>query len=243
MTVEAPIAQKVDIQEEEEEAGDDSMTCNICFEPWSNTGTHRISSLKCGHFFGLACIEKWYLIVIFVCILYVLYRRIFEFRLSTTGANPDCPTCNEKAAKRDIRFHYISKLKAIDTGDRDRALEQVASLKKELRQTELENATLKMTVHLQKEELQRLKDRFGGHSDMPHSISNASSESSSGNDFRLVYVQRLNIIRAAAGNDPNKACRVMAYNEMLGMLVVSQPSFTALAPGFGFRRVNSKLPV
>ena len=60
MTEEAPIAQKVDIQEEEEEAGDDSMTCNICFEPWSNTGTHRISSLKCGHFFGLACIEKWY---------------------------------------------------------------------------------------------------------------------------------------------------------------------------------------
>ena len=29
-----------------------------------------------------------------------------------------------------------------------------------------------------------------------------------------------------------------AYNEVHGMLVVSQPSFTALAPGFGVRRVN-----
>ena len=33
-------------------------------------------------------------------------------------------------------------------------------------------------------------------------------------------------------------CRVMAYNETHGMLAVTQPSFTALAPGYGVRRVN-----
>ena len=29
------------------------QTCSICFEPWSNSGNHRIASLKCGHLFGL----------------------------------------------------------------------------------------------------------------------------------------------------------------------------------------------
>lgn len=82
------------VEEEKRNDEEDAMTCNICFEAWSNTGTHRISSLKCGHFFGLSCIEKW---------------------LNSTGGN-DCPTCNEKAAKKDIRHHYVATLKAIDTG-------------------------------------------------------------------------------------------------------------------------------
>ena len=111
----------VDNYGEEEDA---EACCNICFEPWSNTGSHRISSLKCGHFFGLSCIEKW---------------------LNSTGGN-DCPTCNEKATKKDIRHHYVAKLKAIDTGDRDRAIEQVDSLKKELRKIELESAQMKVII-------------------------------------------------------------------------------------------------
>ena len=27
---------------------EEELHCNICFEPWSNTGSHRIASLKCG---------------------------------------------------------------------------------------------------------------------------------------------------------------------------------------------------
>lgn len=27
--------------------------CSICFEPWTNSGNHRLASLKCGHLFGL----------------------------------------------------------------------------------------------------------------------------------------------------------------------------------------------
>ena len=33
-------------------------------------------------------------------------------------------------------------------------------------------------------------------------------------------------------------CRLMVYNETHGMLAITQPSFTALAPGYGVRRVN-----
>ena len=28
------------------------QSCSICFEPWTNSGSHRIASLKCGHLFG-----------------------------------------------------------------------------------------------------------------------------------------------------------------------------------------------
>ena len=51
----------------------------ISFLEWSNAGSHRISSLKCGHFFGLSCIEKWlnstgYVIYspLFICIIVIL---------------------------------------------------------------------------------------------------------------------------------------------------------------------------
>jgi E3 ubiquitin-protein ligase RFWD3 len=216
----------VDVNTTEEEA----ITCNICFDAWSNTGSHRISSLKCGHFFGFSCIEKW---------------------LNSTGGN-DCPTCNEKATKKDIRHHYVARLKAVDTGDRDRALDQVEALRRELRSLELEHATIKVTNHLQREEIDKLKAVIKSMRDNGLSPSNASSSSSSSqmarsssssssdkNLHRLNYVKRLELMRPDPNNtDANKACRVLAYNETYGMLVVSQPSFTALAPGFGVRRVH-----
>ena len=221
-----PPKKEKSVVEEDDDVGDDAITCNICFEPWSNTGSHRISSLKCGHFFGLSCIEKW---------------------LNSTGGN-DCPTCNEKATKNHIRHHYVAKLKAIDTGDRDRALEQVESLKKELRTLELDHATLKVTNVLQKEEIEKLKALIkamqNSGSIMPStsdlSSTSSQSQSNSGLHSRLTYLKRLEILKPDPNNsDPNRCCRLMCYNETYGMLVVSQPShFTALAPGYGIRRVH-----
>ena len=31
-----------------DENDDEELHCNICFEPWTNAGSHRITSLKCG---------------------------------------------------------------------------------------------------------------------------------------------------------------------------------------------------
>ena len=94
---------------------------NKCLEPWTNSGEHRISSLKCGHFFGLACIEKW---------------------LRTTGAS-DCPNCNEKATKKDIRSHYVARLKAVDTACQDRAIHELEQVRSEMRALQLEHTTIK----------------------------------------------------------------------------------------------------
>ena len=92
-----------------------------CLEPWTNSGEHRICSLKCGHFFGLSCIDKW---------------------LRTSGAN-DCPNCNEKATKKDIRTHYVARLKAVDTACQDRAIQELEKVKSDMRALELEHTTLK----------------------------------------------------------------------------------------------------
>ena len=66
-------------------------TCSICFEPWTNSGEHRLVCLKCGHLFGENCIERW------------------------VKTNPKCPQCNMPAKKQDIRKIYAKAVKCLDT--------------------------------------------------------------------------------------------------------------------------------
>lgn len=89
------------------------MTCIICYEPYTNSGEHRLSCIKCGHTFGKACIEKW------------------------IKHESRCPQCNAKAHRKDIRVIYVKNLKALDTAERDRAMgelekERIAKKKLEL---------------------------------------------------------------------------------------------------------------
>lgn len=55
-----------------------------------------------------------------------------------------CPNCNVKAARRDIRIHFVSRLKAIDTSERDRAVDELEKCKREKRELELEAIKLKV---------------------------------------------------------------------------------------------------
>lgn len=79
------------------QAGDhleNSTICQICLDPWKSSGDHVGASLKCGHLFGLKCIENW-------------------FSLNKAKL---CPICKASNTKNDIRRHYISppKPKAAD---------------------------------------------------------------------------------------------------------------------------------
>jgi len=38
---------------------DEARLCPICYDPWTNSGPHRIVSAPCGHLFGLTCITNW----------------------------------------------------------------------------------------------------------------------------------------------------------------------------------------
>lgn len=88
-----------------DEDEDEGAVCNICMENWTNSGEHRIASLKCGHFYGFRCIDRWL--------------------KSNSASASSCPNCNEKSTRKDIRVHYVAKLKAIDTSERDFAVKQL----------------------------------------------------------------------------------------------------------------------
>jgi len=200
---------------------DEGSCCTICFESWSNSGEHRISSLRCGHFFGYTCIERW---------------------LRGTGAS--CPNCNEKSTKKDIRVHYVSKLAAIDTSERDRALGDLEKVKGELRELQLRHTELQVRLKLQQEKIDKLegenrryKEKSGELAPLSQFINNAgASTNSSALQGRLVYQKKHEICRPS--NDRDKCCRVLACSEYHGMIVISQPSANPLFPGFGVRRFN-----
>lgn len=75
---------------------DDGFICQICYEPFTNSGGHRVCCLKCGHIYGMECIEKWIV------------------------SSKRCPSCNCKAMKKDIRILYTKNLKVMDTTELDR---------------------------------------------------------------------------------------------------------------------------
>jgi len=204
-----------------EDEGEGS-NCTICFEAWGNSGSHRIASLKCGHFFGQSCIEKW-----------------------LRGAS-SCPNCNEKAARKDVRPHYVARLAALDTGERDRALADLEKTKIELRELQLRESELQVRLQQQAALIARLGGGGQGQAEMNSRPFGGSlvptqklqrAESGKG-DGRLVYQRRHELCKPSTERD--KCCRVLAHSAHLGMLLVSQPNNTTgnLFPGFGVRRFN-----
>ena len=101
---------------------------------------------------------------------------------------------------------------------------------------ELDHAALKVTCQTRKEEIEKLQEQnrmlrsglLPGATPGNDVITTTSGSSSAGCPLttycRLLYVKRSELIRRDALNDgqPNRYCRVMAYNETHGMLVVSQ---------------------
>ena len=82
----------------------------------------------------LSCIEKW-----------------------LKGSGNSCPNCNEKNTRRDIRVHFVSKLAAIDTSERDRALLDLEKEMAEKREVQLRLTELNVRLKLQQDKIQQLE--------------------------------------------------------------------------------------
>ena len=112
------------------------------------------------------------------------------------------------------------------------------STRKELRALELDHAALKVTCQTRKEEIEKLQEqirllRSGLGTSLPAGLdvgpaTSGASLPPAGSPLltysRLLYVKRSELIRreSLSEGQPNRYCRVMAYNETHGMLVVSQ---------------------
>ncbi|XP_004365112.1 RFWD3 protein [Capsaspora owczarzaki ATCC 30864] len=110
----------------------ESQTCSICFESWSNSGLHRIVALKCGHLFGKNCIETW------------------------LKSAEKCPECNGRAKKADVRILIAKTLIAIDTTERDRALRHLEDERKERTRAQQSEARATVQSAMFRAEVERL---------------------------------------------------------------------------------------
>ncbi|XP_036808249.1 E3 ubiquitin-protein ligase RFWD3 isoform X2 [Oncorhynchus mykiss] len=199
-------------------------TCSICFEPWTTSGEHRLSTLRCGHLFGYTCIARW---------------------VKGQGQGARCPQCNKKTKRTDIILLYARKLRALDNTEQEsmkRSLEQEHSLR---RKAELESAQCRLQLQVMTDEcgelhkqLQELKTLMAQPGCGP---SQSSAASLSGlfqrQDSTQVghYVFSKAVLVSQVGG-----CRVLSYCEPLSCLLASQPSpHTSLVPGCGVKKVST----
>ncbi|KAL8584813.1 hypothetical protein ACOMHN_037518 [Nucella lapillus] len=203
---------------------DDGNHCSICFEPWDNSGRHRLASLKCGHLFGLGCIEKW-----------------------LKGQGGKCPSCNDKAKMKDIRVIYAKAVKMADTTERDRALLELEKEKDLRRRVELEAAQVRLQCRQYIEESGRLRDEVtklrtqlstrtstGGGGGVTSSQSNLSQLSQSHQSVLRGQFTHCKTVRIFEGGQ----CRVVTHCPFMALLVISQPSTNSLFPGFGIKKLS-----
>ena len=73
------------------------------------------------------------------------------------GSGNSCPNCNEKNTRRDIRVHFVSKLAAIDTSERDRALLELEKERTEGREARLRLTELDVRLKLQQNKIDQLE--------------------------------------------------------------------------------------
>ncbi|NXL95837.1 RFWD3 ligase, partial [Alectura lathami] len=203
----------------DEEEGD---TCAICFEQWTNAGEHRLSALRCGHLFGYTCIERW-----------------------LRGQAGKCPQCNKKAKRSDIVVLYARTLRALDTSEQER---MKSSLQKEQllrRQAELESAQSRLQLQVLTDECSKLRRQVQELKALvaQHNVSASQQPGSSQHCFpgglpssqsqRRYHLEKVFVVSQAG------SCRVMAFCDVLGCLVVSQPSpQSTLVPGCGVKMMS-----
>lgn len=196
--------------------------CIICTEMWTNTGDHQLVSLSCGHLFGRKCIEQW------------LDPK--------NKQNQRCPHCNKTAKKRDIRVLYARNLRALDTSERDRALEMLEKerhLRKRLETEAIENSIklksiLKENERLKKEYIecqQRVQLLSSNHRVTEKALQNRSVNAL---NKKKEWFQLVREMELSSSGD----CRHLGYSSLFEIIAISQPnSNTQLFPGFGVKKV------
>lgn len=128
----------------------EESTCSICFEPWTNSGLHRLASIKCGHLFGESCILKW-----------IAHRG--------RAGKAQCPDCKCLNSRKDVRRIWSRNVVVLDTAEKDEAISRAKKeqdlrtrAEQELKQSRMayEMLKLEMTKLQQKHDHQRtLKKR------------------------------------------------------------------------------------
>ncbi|XP_065305536.1 E3 ubiquitin-protein ligase rfwd3.S-like isoform X3 [Dermacentor albipictus] len=189
-------------------------TCTICFEAWTASGTHRLASLKCGHLYGLSCIERW-----------------------VRGQRAKCPQCNAPARRVDIRPIFAQKLMALDTIQLDQVVSELNAERDKRKRSEIDAELMRQKYKLLLNDYEKVKSEFSNFKRMRLETSVSSHiDCSSGSSSSQRSPGKFTLDRAIdLGN--NTSCRNVAVSGVLNLLVVSQ-SKSGLFSGYGLRKVS-----
>ncbi|XP_065305534.1 E3 ubiquitin-protein ligase rfwd3.S-like isoform X2 [Dermacentor albipictus] len=193
---------------------EEGTTCTICFEAWTASGTHRLASLKCGHLYGLSCIERW-----------------------VRGQRAKCPQCNAPARRVDIRPIFAQKLMALDTIQLDQVVSELNAERDKRKRSEIDAELMRQKYKLLLNDYEKVKSEFSNFKRMRLETSVSSHiDCSSGSSSSQRSPGKFTLDRAIdLGN--NTSCRNVAVSGVLNLLVVSQ-SKSGLFSGYGLRKVS-----
>ncbi|XP_077549594.1 E3 ubiquitin-protein ligase RFWD3-like [Haemaphysalis longicornis] len=204
-------------------ADEEGTTCTICFETWTASGVHRLASLKCGHLYGLSCIEKW-----------------------VRGQAAKCPQCNASARKSDIRPIYAQKLAALDTTELDRVVGELSKEREKRKRSEIDAELMRQKYNLLLLDYEKVKSEYSHYRESNKRMRLDPSSSSLGcGEGSSLCVPTTSSQRSAGSFlldrvinlGANTTCRSLAVSGVLDLLVVSQ-NRTGLFSGFGLRKVS-----
>lgn len=199
-------------------ADEEGTTCTICFETWTASGVHRLASLKCGHLYGLSCIEKW-----------------------VRGQAAKCPQCNASARKSDIRPIYAQKLAALDTTELDRVQGELKKEREKRKRSEIDAELMRQKYNLLRLDYEKVKSEYSHFRESNKRMRlEASSGFGEGSSSVPTTSQRSAgsfLLDRVINLGANTTCRSLAVSGILDLLVVSQ-NRTGLFSGFGLRKVS-----
>ncbi|KAK9882416.1 hypothetical protein WA026_020937 [Henosepilachna vigintioctopunctata] len=189
---------------------EDGQLCPICLDNWTNSGEHRICSLKCGHLFGHSCIIRW---------LQMQTKR-------------SCPTCKKKVMKTDIRFIYAKKLIAVDTSELDEIKQKLDNMIDEKNKMQLELSKFICREHSLNQEIAKLKTQLNTFKNNPLLFSVSSAKMDNSHIKVKLYMDKSLDICHLGG------CRVFDTSPNLDLIMANVKSPNPLFPGFGLRKIS-----
>ncbi|CAG2107099.1 unnamed protein product, partial [Medioppia subpectinata] len=157
--------------------------------------------------------------------------------------NQRCPQCNYKAKRKDIRLIYARNLRALDTSERDAALEQLRKERQEREKLELDAIEDSIKLKSALEENERIKKElidcqkrlqyFGSNSRNTEEIIKKSKTMTSLNR-NVDRFQRIKEIEISCYGES----RHLGYSSLFELIAVSQPNQNnQLFPGFGIKKI------
>lgn len=196
---------------------EEQVTCSICMDVWTTEGEHRLVSLKCGHCFGMSCVNRW------LQGLPAKERR--------------CPQCNTKAKPSEVRQLYVKSIKAIDTSELDETKKELEKYRSKYQSSDRQASIMEARLREADEKIQALNKQLLSqqHSSrlQPAGRSILPPKTVKSEKALFKPMQSINV-------NPSGSCRTLTHSSVLEMLVVSCPSSNPLFSNrFGIRCVNT----